>query len=77
MVKIVNHDKTHGLTDSFNYRRLQLKKRIKRDYRRSLVVFGNGFVTTKENLFGSKYDDSKEVNSFIESLMDLKKDTKN
>ncbi|XP_055302404.1 uncharacterized protein LOC129568481 [Sitodiplosis mosellana] len=74
MIELVKHDNTHGLIDSFEYRCIQFKNRLKRDYLKTLVVFGNGLMLTKRNMLNTKYDDSKQFDSFIDSLLKIKKE---
>lgn len=77
MIELVKHDNTHGFSDTFEYRCIQFKNRLKRDYLKTLVVFGNGFVTTKLNLIGSNLDDHTIFDSFIETLVKIKKERHN
>lgn len=75
MIELVKHDKTvHGHNDSFKYRCMQFKNRLKRDFLKTRVIFGNGLVVTKQNLLGTKYDDSKQFEVFIDKLLEIKKE---
>lgn len=75
MLELVNHDKkAHGLMNSFGYRCLQWKNRLKSDYMKTLVIFGNGFVCTQQNLLETKYSDYKQFKVFVETLMKIKKE---
>lgn len=74
MLELVIHDIEHGLMNSFDYRCLQMKNRMKRDYLKTLVIFGNGFVCQKQNLLNTNYDDSKKFYEFIEVLMKYQKE---
>ncbi|XP_031636755.1 uncharacterized protein LOC116349470 isoform X2 [Contarinia nasturtii] len=49
LIELVKHDKMmHNLLNSFEYRCLQFKNRLKRDFLKTQVTFGNGFTL---NLF--------------------------
>lgn len=75
MIELVKHDvSAHGCKGSFDYRCMQFKNRLKRDFLKTRVVFGNGLVVTKQNLLGTKYDDSKQFEVFIDNLIWIKKE---
>lgn len=75
MIELVKHDvNAHGCKGSFDYRCMQFKNRLKRDFLKTRVVFGNGLVVTKQNLLGTKYDDSKQFEVFIDNLIWIKKE---
>lgn len=75
MIELVKHDKqAHGLMNSFDYRCMQFKNRLKRDYLKTRVIFGNGLVLTKQNLLTTKYDDSKQFDVFVDTLLKIKKE---
>lgn len=75
MIQLVKHDKhAHGLMNTFDYRCMQFKNRLKRDYLRTRVIFGNGLVLTKQNLLTTKYDDSKQFDMFVDTLLKIKKE---
>lgn len=75
MIALVKHDKkAHGHNDSFGYRCMQFKNRLKRDFLKTRVIFGNGLVVTRQNLSGTKYDDSKPFQVFIDKLLEIKKE---
>lgn len=75
MLALVTHDKqSHGVMNSFEYRCMQFKNRLIRNYLKTKVVFGNGLVLTKQNLLNTKYDDSKQFDVFIEALIKIKKE---
>lgn len=78
MIELVEHDcSQHGLMDSFEYRCIQFKNRLRRDYLKTFVIFGNGLVVTKRNLLNTKYDDSKQFDSFVDALVNIKKERHN
>lgn len=78
MIELVKHDKeAHGYSDSFEYRCMQFKNRLKRDFLKTRVIFGNGLVVTKQNLLGTKYDDSEQFEVFIDKLLEIKKERHN
>lgn len=75
MIELVKHDKVkHGFKETFQYRCLQFKNRLKRDYLKTRVIFGNGLVLTKQNLLNTKYDDSKQFEMFVDTLLKIKKE---
>lgn len=75
LVELVKHDENaHGHSDSFKYRCMQYKNRLKRDYLQTRVIFGNGLVVSKQNLLGTKYDDSKQFEVFVDKLLEIKKE---
>lgn len=75
MIKLVKHDaKAHGHRNSFECRCMQYKNRLKRDYLKTQVIFGNGLVLTKQNLLGTKYDDSQQFEVFVDKLLEIKKE---
>lgn len=78
MVKLVQHDRqAHMYRNTFIYRCMQYKNRLKRDYLKTRVIFGNGLVLTKQNLLLTKYDDSKQFDVFIDKLLEIKKERYN
>lgn len=75
MLVLVKHDvNAHGCSDSFIYRCMQFKNRLKRDFLKTRVIFGNGLVVTKQNLLNTKYDDSKQFEVFVDKLVEMKKE---
>lgn len=75
MLELVKHDKqAHNLFNTFEYRSLQFKNRLTHDYLKTRVIFGNGLVLTKQNLLTTKYDDSKQFEMFVDTLLKIKKE---
>lgn len=72
LFEFVNHQvEVHQITKDANllYRRLMLTK-----FWSTKVIFGNGLVTTKYNLLGTEYDDSKPFQLLIEKLLTVSRE---
>lgn len=75
MLQLVKHDKqAHSVADSLEYRCMQFRNRLIRNYLKTQVVFGNGLVLTKHNLQHTKYDDSKQFDTFVDALVKIKRE---
>lgn len=75
LAELVRHDRRdHQLTNTFNRLADQYKSRLKSDYLKTRVVFGNGLVVSKHNLLGTRYDDSEEFYAFTDNLVEIKRE---
>lgn len=70
MIDLVVHEKDEHHTNALNYHCLEFSERLKQQFFNSKVVFGNGLVLTNHNFKSTIYDDSKQFNAFIDSLID-------
>lgn len=77
MVDLVVHEKDDHRINSLNFQCLEFSERLKQQFFNSKVVFGNGLVLTNHNFKSTIYDDSKQFQTFIESLIDKLKRTFN
>lgn len=70
VIDLVVHEKDEHHTNALNYHCLEFSERLKQQFFNSKVVFGNGLVLTNHNFKSTIYDDSKQFNAFIDSLID-------
>lgn len=74
LICLVAHDKQDHSIDSLNFCCSDFKKRLKKHFLDSLIVFGNGLVLVNHNLIGTKYDESQAFEAFVTTVVELMKE---
>lgn len=70
LIDLIVHDKDDHHISSLNYHCLDFSEQLKKQFFNSKVVFGNGLILTNHNFKNTIYDDSKQFDDFIESLVE-------
>ncbi|XP_031636729.1 uncharacterized protein LOC116349451 [Contarinia nasturtii] len=73
LVDLVIHEKDKHRTNALNYHCFEFGERLKKQYFNSKIVFGNGLILTNHNFKNTIYDDSKQFEIFVESLIEKAK----
>lgn len=73
LTELVLHDKYDHEMDTLDYHCSMFPDWIKSHFANSKMVFPNGLVVRNYNLVGTKFDDSKVFDMFIQGLVELTK----
>lgn len=73
LVELIVHDKYSHERDTLDYHRSMFSDWIRQHFNNTKMIFPNGLVARNYNLLGTKYDDSKLFDVFVEGLLELVK----